>query len=375
VGLGGIRGKDEHDAPVAYAVLLEQARKDGFGVVAPEIEREIQDMKANGLDYDGLAARLRQNQELPEKQLRGVLGRWLIVFKAFEANQTIIPPSREELTRLFQDVAEKINLRAVKISAEAFVGEVKDPTDEEIQKQFEAYRNLPAGRFTGLKNFSFGYLEPAKVELAYLFIRQSAIEQASTPDDQNVTDYINANKDELAQAVAEAAGAASQPTSAPAPTTPEAIRAAAVAKLREQAAKAKFTELLDRVLQIVREEAPSPESRPADVYAQAVAQLTGSAEELLGRKALILAIDQQPLDKALEMLADAAQGVQAICFPRGRYETIDLTAKKVSLFATNLTVGEALEKLLGQVPDLPNGPVARASRTLCSRSRACGSSP
>ncbi|MBN1556101.1 MAG: hypothetical protein JXA11_15270 [Phycisphaerae bacterium] len=333
-----------------YALLLRQAQEDDFAVADVEVDSLIQQMKSNGMDFDAYATHMRQNQGVPLKQLRALLARWLLICKACQANQIVTPPSRDQLERLFRDIAEKMDLKVVKIPAQDFLQGIGEPTDAQVTELFEAHKNRPAGTFAGLDSFSFGYLTPARVQLAYLFISQNAILRSSIPTDGEIADYIKNNGDKLVKTSGEGDTVKTAPMSYP------EKRAAAIQALQPELAQAKFNQILERIRQLANQEKTSRAEGPAkNVYAEVVRKLTLPADDLLQRKVPVLALEKQPLEKAVDMLAQAADPrIGAICFPYGRHGKVKIAPDlKITLNARNITVGEALAKIAARIPDLP----------------------
>ena len=338
----------EKDRSLLYTLLLKQAGEDDYAVTEPEVDSLIQQMKTNGLDFDAYALHLRQNQGVPVKELRGVLARWLLICKACQADQIVVPPSREQLVQLFRDAVEKINLQIVTIPAENFTQGVADPTDEQINELFDTYKNRPAGTFAGLDAFSFGYLSPARVKLSYLFISQNAILRSCIPGDREIADYIQANDASLTKTEGEGDKAKTVPMSN------AEKRAAAVDALQPELAQAKFTRIVERIRQLTSVTV-QVDATPEAAFAAAAAKLTLPADDLLARKVPVLACDKQPLDQAVDMLAQAASPrISAICFPYGQGGKVKIAPDlKITLSLRDVTVGEALAKIAEQIPDMP----------------------
>ncbi|MBN1942741.1 MAG: hypothetical protein JW849_05535 [Phycisphaerae bacterium] len=338
------------DQALLYALLLRQAEEDDFAVTESEVDGLIRQMKNNGLDFDAYAMHMRQNQGIPVKQLRGLLARWLLICKACQADQVVVPPSEAQLVQLFRDVTEKMNLQAVKIPAENFIEEIPDPTEEQVVELFEANRNRPAGAFAGIEAFSFGYLSPAKVKLAYLFISEQAVLRATAPSQQQIAEYLRDHEAELVKTQGEGEEAKSVPMS------DSEKRSAAISALQSEPAQAKFSETLERIRLLTHQiESAAPEAPPGEVYPDVVAKMTLPGDDLLGRNVPVLAVEKQPLEEAVAMLAQQAEPpLTAIGFPYGEQGAVKIAPDlKITLNVRNVTVGEALAKIASQIPDLP----------------------
>ncbi len=358
----------EDDLPLSYMLLLKQAGQDGFDVSPAEVDRLIKVMKSNGFPYDSIATDLRQNQGRPEKYIRGVLGRWLIIFKAYRASIISFPPSREELVRLFRDVTEQIDLQVVKIPGESFLEKIGSPSEEQIEEQFERYKNRAPGAFSGVNEFSFGYLYPAQVKLAYLFVDRAAIERAAAPTFEEVQDYYNEHRAELVKKTpieptsskAEKNGEKKDDKSVSVKIEPMSFteaRPEIIELLKPQAAQAKFQDTIDRVQGMVRISEPSkdPDASEWKVFEEIVKKLTLPADNLLNRRIPVVAIEKLPLKEAMTKLADSVSPkLSAICFPWGEHGEINIPPEtKVTLIGWDMTVAEALEKIAAQIPNLP----------------------
>ncbi len=354
----------EDNLPLSYMLLLKQAGQDGFDVSPAEVDRLIKAMKSNGFPYDSIATDLRQNRGRPEKSIREVLGHWLMIFKAYRASIMSFPPSREELVRLFRDVTEQINLQVVKIPAESFLEKVNLPSEEQIREQFERYKNRAPGAFSGVNEFSFGYLYPAKVKLAYLFVDRAAIERGAAPNFEKVQDYYNEHRAELVKepTLGETEKNGEKKDDKPVSVKVELMsfpeaRPEITKLLKSQDAQAKFQDTIDRVQGMVRNFEPpkDPSAAEGKVFEEIVKKLTLPADNLLNRRIPLVAIEKLPLKEAIPKLADSVSPkLSAICFPWGEHGEINISPEtKVTLVGRDMTVEDALEKIGAQIPNLP----------------------
>lgn len=302
------------DAPLVYLLLLERARQQGIGVTEMEIDEAIRDMNRTGerlgFNWDALATQLREGRnQITKKKLRGVLARWLMVFKAYRQANIAIAPSNEQLLRTFRDINEQISLLTCTIPAEIFrkkLDKVKTPTEKQIVGHFEQYKNRQPGEFAGVEDFPFGYCSPPKAEIAYIVVNEAAISSGTvagkTPQEQ-------------------LAGVSS-----------------------------------DLSREIIKLSEKNSGVAGADVLSKAVEELTISADNLLNRKVLLISIDNLTLDDAMKVLAEqASPALTKICFPTGQHGNISIAPDiKVSLSARNTTVAKVLEKITKQLsPKMP----------------------
>ncbi len=336
-------GNEEASTPLTYALLLEEARAQNHVITEREIDITIDQIKANGLDFDERATLLRQNQNVPLKRIRSILAGWLSVYKTYRASNVLIPPSRKQLRQLFGDLREQISVEVLTVSASDFLEDVPQPSEEQIAEQFNEYRNRASWRFNGLESFPFGYLQPPRVQIDYLFIDRQPIARAAVPTDEEIADWIDQDPAVL-QGVA--------------PDDYATRMAIARRELKAPLINTRYQEVLGKVQAKLRElvDAESPASGPTtSLYIRAAEQLTLPADDLLARKVPVVAIRQQPLHEAINTLAQLTDPpIKAICFPTGKHGTIEISPTlKVTLVGRDMTLAEALGKIASQVKDLP----------------------
>ena len=302
------------DAPLVYLLLLERAKQQGIGVTDREIDQAIAQMNTNGerfrFSWEALARGLREGRDqITEKNLRGVLARWLMVFKAYKEANIATAPSNAQLLRTFRDINEEISLLTCTIPAETFfrkLDKAPQPTTTQIEEHFEQYKNRQPSEFAGIEDFPFGYCYPPKAEIAYIVVNEDAITRGVVPGN-----------------------------------TPA-----------EQ-----FAEVLSNLSRAIIKLSDKNSSVPkADVLTKAVEALTIPADNLLNRKVLLISIDKLTLDEAMKVLAEqATPALHKICFPTGQHGDISIAPDvKVSLSARNTTVAKVLEEITKQLsPNMP----------------------
>ncbi len=337
--------RSQEQVSLAYMLLQAEAGLADRGITEGEVDDAIAQMTNRGFDYEGLAGNLRQNRGMPEKTLRGILARWLGVFKNYEASSVIVPPSQAELLNLFRDLNEKMNLSVVKLPAESLLDKFAQakPTDAQAQAQFDKYKNRLPGRFSGFDSFDFGYLQPPRVAIAYLFVNQTAVQRATKVPLEDIQDFYNNNQAQFTE------------ESGQVKTFADA-RSEIIEKLAPQASAVKFQQILEEVRQALSQARTAEGTKTGGkIFDEIVAKYTIPATELLLRKIPVVAIEQQPLQEAIATLAElVSPRLTAICFPWGKFDSLTIDPKiKVSLIGRNLTVAEALAKLAGQIPGLP----------------------
>jgi len=332
-------GRNNQDASLAYALLLQEARATGGGVTDTEINEYLATLglPVNSAGYRSLMAQLnRADSRATEGSLRAALGRWLGVLRRYRACQVASPPSDIELRKLFRDLNETLTFRVLEVPAEKFTGSVREPTEQEIAQHFNSYRTTRQGTYGqtqkrqrgSAESFGIGYYQPARAAVAYLLIDHGVISRFARPTDRQVRNYYNANRAKLTKEVPVKPPTTQPATGPAAETQPDAETRTVqmdldedwdllVERLSGPVAEEKTQFFVQYVLDI-RDKLDTA-GTDAKIYQKVYDSLIkpSSAGELLSIKvpaAKILALRGKPLSKAIVALARAA-GLTAICYP------------------------------------------------------------
>lgn len=368
------RMASDNDGALGYTLLLEDARHAGIDVSEAQIDQKIETLRdgfaSKEVDFTSYVTRLAKERGVTMNDIRATLGRFMILGKQFQANASIVPPSDDQLRRVYRDLNEKMKLKVLRYSAYDFLGRVDGPTQEQMLAHFEIYKNRQAGEFSGVEEFPFGYLVPAKVKLSYLVVDRKAVERGTAPGEEEIAEYLRQHGENMTKTFPAPSADTEDPDAEQAtkqvPMTQMEKRREAKKQLQGQLAEQKFQNLLDRVqrdvnkILLAADDEQQVNDTTVNAYAQVAASYLRPADDLLARKVPLLVIQDQAggpttLEQAVTILAEAAQpSLQAIVFPFGRHEAVNIDPEvKVQLVAHNLTVGEALAKLTEQIPDLP----------------------
>jgi len=347
----------------AYMLLLAEARDAGILVSETDVDAFFAEIGCSGDAYEELMSELRSRRRWTEGFVRQVLRNWLLINKCFADSDVHCPPSETEVRLTYRDVTEQIDLRILRLKAEDYLKDVPDPNQASIDEHFNRYRTRFPGRTRKVDDMGFGYRQPGRARVRYLFVRGDVVERITEPAFDLVVDYYNRNKAEFVRKVpvgppaTAPAGAASEPASRP---TRDVQMTFAEAKeqiietLRRDAAEAKMDEVVALVENRVRRFLEG-KGDPNQAFASARKGMMRGAGEPLGVVLRGVKIDAAPLDEAMARLARAAR-LRAICYPWGTHgrHTL-LPSVKVSLQAEVITLGEALEQIGRQVKWPPEG--------------------
>jgi len=336
------------ETALAYALLLKEAQARGHAVSGGEIDAFFHQIGLpRGSDgYRTVISLMRARQHGAEKHLRAAVERWLTIHKSFTASRINTPPSERELRHLYRDLNEQIDLRVARISAEDLLDEVDEPSEDEMEQQFDDAKNVFAGNYEDPSSFGFGYRQNDKVRMEYLFVPREPVARATRPSEKKARDHFRANRDKYVRR----ASTTTQAESAPADPRTEFsdFKGEIMEELHSEAVQGKMEAILGRAETLIAEyeRSGSPDQSP---YQWVSDTMIRSADEPLSRALETVEIRNEPLDRAIEMLSEAA-GLQAICYPYSQQgdTTLDPTVK-ISLSARGMTLSEALKEIDKQV--------------------------
>lgn len=338
------------EADLGYALLLREAQKAGVHVGSAEADAFLAQ-----IDTEEHMSQFRSQRQITQKDLRGAVERWMTISRMFDFSTVDTPPSSTEAQFIARQLFEKIKLQILPFQAEKYLDKVKNLTftPEQIQGQFQTYRNHVPDQFEDANSFGFGYVQPMQVNVTYALVDRQAIERVARPSREAIKDYYLEHRDEFAVA-------ASQPASGPAAAT-EANAPQRVKDLSEvlpeieqalsaDAVQSKMNDAVGAIRSLVQEFNAGGKGEPAQVFQWVRSKMLATPEAVSAvlARPVTLEANQVSLKDAVEQLADKAR-LTAISFPWGRHGDKSLDPQvKVTLMAKDMPLGKALDELVAQ---------------------------
>ncbi len=342
------------EAATAFALLGAEATAMGYKVTPGEIDEWFAKRNLVGEEFDAFITRLRERSPgITAGFLEQVVGRWLLVRKAYQGAKVSVPPSEVETKQLYRDLNEKIDLQIVAVSALDMLDQVAQPSDREIVEQFNKYREEEPGEFTESNSFGFGYVQPDRADVQYLLISQIPIAQISQVEPETIQNYYMDHMAEFVKTVQppqdQDADSATQPATAPAQEVQMSyteVRVQIFQLLREEMIANRMADLASQARSILDSLDVPADANPYELVAE---KLLSPADDLLTRRTGSLDIQAQRLDFAIKTISDAT-GVR-IAFPMGDIDqyTID-PAIEITLAVGDASLSEALGAVTRQIP-------------------------
>ena len=191
--LFGNQGDPRREA-VLHMILMAEARKLGLDVTRDQMTAYIDRVTNNKLPRRGFAQILTR-MNLSGSDLFELLREQMI---ADEAARLLVPTyvsSPENYWAAYQMVNLRQELTTVPISAEAFVSQLSEPSDAELQTLFNEYKDKYPGE---AEEGAPGFRQTGRVQVAYLEFDYDTIQKTlPAVTDAEIEQYYNANKDQF----------------------------------------------------------------------------------------------------------------------------------------------------------------------------------
>jgi len=178
---------------LTWLALYREARQWGFDASGLEVEARLEALHKLGLTAKDLKQTIAQeggDSDFFYGALRVDMTLRAYVDWLMETTAVAVQP---ELRRRFARLDEKMKVRLAVLKAEDFRDKVPEPSEEDLQKQFDACKQQLPGQ--GPKGF--GYRIPDRVRIEYLVADPKAFEKdaEARAADEDVKAYYEAHKE------------------------------------------------------------------------------------------------------------------------------------------------------------------------------------
>lgn len=203
---------DQRMSIETWHVLHEEAVRAGLVVSESEIDEELNRMQqsvgANGIN---LLEVLRVQYKITPTVAREALRKHLTIMKNAEHLASAATPSENQIRHYIRDTEDKVKVQFVALDAEKFVDPNLPLSAEQVQAQFDKYKDVEANPEAGV----IGYKLPRRVKLQYVVADFKKIEPGINVSFEEVKTFWRANKSKYRKLVYETPEPTSQPTSGP----------------------------------------------------------------------------------------------------------------------------------------------------------------
>jgi hypothetical protein len=159
--LAGI-SRDIERKPELFLLYQIEARRMGLRASDTEAREMMTGLRRSGMRLP------------PDQALLPAFKNLLLVQSLFRRVAEGVKLSEPQILHEMARHEQRLKLDVVHYDADDFKKEVKAPTEEQIQQQFDRYKNTPSTA-SEQNPFGFGYLVPAQVKLLYVTVPRSEV--------------------------------------------------------------------------------------------------------------------------------------------------------------------------------------------------------
>ncbi|MDK1030648.1 MAG: hypothetical protein QGD94_01420 [Planctomycetia bacterium] len=183
-------GMSDKDFWAAFTIHTE-AREMGFDIPDARLKGRLKELRELGMtadDYRRLLSMVSgRRQDILFEAWRQDMN--IKAYLQFASSMPTVVGAH--LEQEFRNIDEKVEVRLVALAAEEFLEEVKAPSDQALQEQFEKFKNFLPGE---KRPDGFGYKIPDKVAVEYLVISPEAFADEAKITDEQIKQYYDRNK-------------------------------------------------------------------------------------------------------------------------------------------------------------------------------------
>ncbi|OQA01014.1 MAG: hypothetical protein BWY71_00526 [Planctomycetes bacterium ADurb.Bin412] len=168
-----IIGAEPNKANIYYLLLAKEARQAGIQAAQSQIDQFLQNhgkYRQMGLPLPNSIASITQEFGISEKALKNALAEYLAILQYGRTITDSLALSEPELKKTIRDMVEWENITGtfVSFNARDFIDPNTDPSPEELDKHFQAYKTKKEGDFNDENPHGFGYMLSDRVQVEYL---------------------------------------------------------------------------------------------------------------------------------------------------------------------------------------------------------------
>ncbi len=163
----GLVADDLEKHPELFLLLQKEAQQLGIRIPESQVNEAFTAISRQ-------FAMFRRPMPNPA-EMKPALHKLMLLSALFERVADGIKPSEPLVLRQMAQNGQRVKLELVHYAADDFKKDVPAPTPEQLQKQFDEFKNTPAGTPGERNPFGFGYLVPSQVQLLYLTVPKGEV--------------------------------------------------------------------------------------------------------------------------------------------------------------------------------------------------------
>ncbi|MBW8036263.1 MAG: hypothetical protein FVQ79_11690 [Planctomycetes bacterium] len=187
-------------SPDIYWLLLNAEAKNAGITIAPNnaelILKELIPYFTQGRPASQLINSLVSEHRISREQIYNAFAKLLAIVNYVDMVTTSEDVTIDQIRARLGRSGEKITAEFIKLEANTESAKLPQPTDREIDEQFQKYKAFAPSNISDENPFGFGYKLPASVEIEYLIVELKDIEKLiDKPSDEELETYYQYNID------------------------------------------------------------------------------------------------------------------------------------------------------------------------------------
>ncbi len=295
---------------------------------------------------DRLNAIMQGKQRMTEAQIDEALRLFMRVLSAARVGMDSMKATEADVQEMVRQTQERIRIVATVVEAKPFIDASYEPTPEELQAQFDKYKNVTSRPGNSME---YGYQLPATAQVQYIKIDAAALAARQKVTDDDAYAYWESNKASFTQPLPEppTTNPASRPAPKPYETFTEA-RPKVIERLQQEKARGEAQRIaLDLISALRRPWNEAPTTQPGNVR-----QIPAGEENL--------AVYQQIVDRYSQRYPDTLSVGQTEMLDQQKLAALPKVGRAAALPRTDQMI--TVEQAAFQVPGLQDPAELRDAR-------------
>ncbi len=177
-----IVGAEPNKANTYYLLLSEETRQAGIQATEQQVDlffKKHAAYRQQGLPLPGSIAAITKEFGISEQTLKIALANYLAILQYGRTITDCLAVSEPELKKAIRDMVEWENVTGTFVSFDArnFLSQIQDPSPEELDKHFHAFKDKKEGDFNDQNPYGFGYMLADRLQIEYLQLDLSLVKK------------------------------------------------------------------------------------------------------------------------------------------------------------------------------------------------------
>lgn len=196
--IDGFFSSERHRPEILWLLLKKEVEKVGFVVsdadAAGYLRQIIAGLTQNQVDPALLLSRIMQQTKRSEQEIIQTFGSLVSIMNYADLVLGNYLVTTDEIRSHLARTMEKLSAQVFLLDAEGWTDEQPEPSEEEIQKQFQQFRTVFPMAFSEQNPYGFGYAMGRRVQIEYCLVRLDDIQkQIQKPTFEDLESYYTRN--------------------------------------------------------------------------------------------------------------------------------------------------------------------------------------